>query len=363
MKALTLLTFFTFLCTCTFGGLSNHVSAQTLDPKLDYSVTNIAFIKGKNGFLIDSITISTSLDTTPYGFPFPGDTLYFDLTIFDPYDELTIKTFADNHSFNPKSCWIEAPYANITLSIDAGRTKIDNITYSYVHQWYENKIAKLRKAKNLKYLKEELKWTGISQASNLMSVKFLETFFDMPNLTRADFQELKKRASEFFPTKILRHPWMKPMRQKIKLAGSKLPGPLNNYPLRSKTGETVLLNRPTTDYYVLNVYRYSDPKSQRQHEKIRKLYQQDSLFQFAPVVSVDTEESTALWRLYVNDGDFGWPHFLDAFTKGKSLVARLKYDRSPYYLLVNKKNQTEGIYDDLESLVRAIRYRQRLKPS
>lgn len=344
-----------------FNGLCTSIIGQTLDPKLEYETTSLAFTKGKTGFLIDSIAISTSLFPEPYGFSFSEDTVFVDLPIFPPYDQLTIETFAAGQPFKSQSCWIDGPYADIRLSIDAGRTRIDAIDYSYVNIWYQNTVARIQQIKNLDELKKFLMWEGIAQSGNLTSAKFLTTFFELPNLTRADLRELKRRVAELFPVRIIRHPWLNPVRQKIKLATSSLPGPLNRFPLRNLTGETIRLRRPTTEYYVLNMYRHSDPLSQQQHEKIQQIYQQDSLFQFAPLVSIDTDESTSLWHLYVKEGDFSWPHFQDDFSKGKPLVSHLKYEGNPYFLLINDKDRIEGVYDNLERLLAAILYRQQLK--
>ncbi len=75
------------------------------------------------------------------------------------------------------------------------------------------------------------------------------------------------------------------------------------------------------------------------------------------MLSIDAGDSRALWRIYTKDGNFNWPHFHSDPTDPNSLVSKLDYGSGPYYLLVNKRNRIEGIYEDLDKLITAIRFR------
>lgn len=355
MKTLTLLAFFTCLYTC--------VSAQTPPPRLNQETTSLAFIKGQSSFIIDSITISTTLDAIPYGFSFSTDTLLLDVTIFSPLDYLSVETFGGDHSFGVQRCWVDGPFANIHLSIEAGRGQIDSVAYSYADDWFRSRVNYLKGVTSMSLLKGTLRYYATEQSENLMCAKFLSAYFELPNLSRKDLKGMKETAADLFPGKIFRHPWLAPIRQKIKLAGSNLPGRLERYSLLNSKGEPNRIQASGAGFYVLNFYRFSDPVAQNHHQTIQKVYQQDTLFQNIPIVSIDTEKNYPGWRSYVENENFAWPHYRSNQADPTSLAAKLKYSSSPFYLLINDRNRIEGIYDDLENLVRAMLYRQQLKPN
>ena len=136
-----LLTLFLILLFCTCGRAQSTTRA-----KLPRETTNVAFIKGDTGFIIDSIAVSTSLDTVPYGFPFTEDTLLLDISIFKPVDLVTVETFGGKHSFGPQRFWVDAPTANVYLSIQAGRGLIDSVSLSPRDKWYNQELRKISQA-------------------------------------------------------------------------------------------------------------------------------------------------------------------------------------------------------------------------
>jgi len=350
-KTLPLLFLLTLLCTCG--------RAQQLDVELLHTTTNVAFIKDKTGFIIDSITIRTSLDTTPYGFAFTGDTLMLDLTIFAPVDQITIETFGGGHPFGRQVFWVDAPTANVYLEIEAGRGKIGDIGLSPVDDWYEEQVVMIKMTRQPKLRKVNLRKSLYYTWDNLMAARFLEAYFNLPDLTREDIKVIALNLSGNFSANVLRHPWMEEVASKAKLMGSSAPGRLRKYDLTTPAGKTIQLERPQTDYYVLNFYRSSDPISQSHHRYIRDTPELDSIFQQVPLISINTEDGQAMWRLYLRDGAFGWPHFRSTSTKPNSLAKKLAhYDGGPYYVLINKQNRIEGLYDNLLQLAAAALMRQ-----
>lgn len=354
---LTLLTtlLLTLLCTC-----GRAQESRTFLIPTPPTTTNIAFIKGETGFIIDSIAVSTSLDTVPYGFPFPNDTLVLDINIFDPVDEVTIETFGGGHSFKQQRFWVDAPTANVYLSIKAGNGVVDSVSLSPVDTWYRQKIKEIREISQLELLKIAVGRAAYESRWNLMSTRFLMAYLDLPNLNRQDMEGLQFSLGFEVPLAILRHPSASEiMTRGLALIGNE-PGKLRKYPLITPSGKGIKLERPETDFYVLNLYRSDDPDSKKDHEIIQQAITKDSIFSSFPIISVNVGSSPALWRLYVRDGKFAWPHFWADPDDKKSLTDKLIYPYRPTYLLVNKQNKLEGCYHELDKLLAAVRWRNLL---
>ncbi|MEM9528334.1 MAG: hypothetical protein AAGA31_17100, partial [Bacteroidota bacterium] len=342
---------FTLLCTCGRAQTRRGVVARTN--------TNIAFIKGETGFIIDSIAVSTSLDTLPYGFAFTQDTLLLDISIFDPVDAVTIETFGGGHSFGEQGFWVDAPTANVYLSIEAGKGQVDSVGLSPANNWYLEKLKKISDAGQAELIKLAISTAYYESEWNLMGFRFLAAYMDLPNLTRADLNTLKLALAYQTPPPLFRHPWARALVRRGVILTSNAPGKLRKYPLITLNGKGIKLERPETDFYVLNLYRSDDPASQRDHQLIQEMLQQDSLLTSFPIISVNADNSQALWRLYVRDQKFSWPHFWSDPLDKNSLIEKLAYPRRPIYLLVNKYNKLEGYYHDLDKLFTAIRWRMK----
>jgi len=271
------LAFLFFVCTCG--------RAQSIDNKLPQDVSSVAFIKGNTGFLIDSIAISTSLDTVPYGFAFSNDTLLLDISIFSPVDELIIKTFSDGHSFKRSYCWIDAPSADIHLSIDAGRTAIDSVSLSPMDRWFRNKVTELQLSSGLLATKLSLQNSIIESSDLLMCASFIKAFQEMPNLTREDIFWLRKIVQEDIgPVK--RHPRFTPLLNRLRLLRSNLPGKLEKYELNDYQGKTVELATPKDQYYILNFYDARKAACRRDHQILQETIATDSTLTGVPIISI-----------------------------------------------------------------------------
>ncbi|MEM9260101.1 MAG: hypothetical protein AAGA62_10680, partial [Bacteroidota bacterium] len=155
------------------------------------------------------------------------------------------------------------------------------------------------------------------------------------------------------------HPWGRSLVTKAGALIRDAPTKLRRYPLITARGSGIKLKRPETDFYVLNLYRWDDPDSQRDQQVLQNVLTTDSIFSSFPIVSVNTGGSQALWRLYVRDMDFSWPHFWSDLDEDRSLPARLFFPTEPTYLLLNKQNRIEGYYNDLDKLFAAIRWRMK----
>ncbi|MFT5998400.1 MAG: hypothetical protein ACI81P_000853 [Neolewinella sp.] len=350
MRLLTLtLALITFLCTCG--------RAQTTPDKLPRDETNVAFIKGKTGFIIDSLTIRTTLDTVPYSFAFPNDTLLLDISIFKPADELTLETFAGGHSFGRRSCWVDAPTADVYLSVTAGRNTIDSVGLSPINRLYRREVATIRAMKDPTLVKKAIGEAIYQYSELLFAADFLNAFADLPNLNRIDIEGVKYLLRDEIG-RVKSHPRFEAPRKKIKLLASRLPGKLDKYELSSVTGQSVTLETPNKSFYILNLYDSSSAACRKEHELIANSLATDSLFIGVPIFSISQEKSEKAWRDYVSKGGFSWPHYYEDQAAKRRLFEELQLYPDGTYVLINKRNLIEGVYNDVSKLAAALMWRR-----
>jgi len=355
MKSLptALLALLTFLGTCA--------SAQNVVDKLPRDVSNVAFIKGNTGFLIDSIAISTSLDTIPYGFAFPDDTLLLDISIFRPVDELTVKTFSGGHSFKSSYCWIDAPSADVYLSIDAGRTVIDSVSLSPTNRWFKSKVTELQLSRSLPATKFSLQSSIVESYDLLICAVFIKIFQELPNLTREDIFWLRKIVQEDIgPVK--RHPWFTPQLDRLKLLRSNLPGKLEKYELSDYQGKAAELTTPKGQYYVLNFYDARKAVCRHDQQVLQKLLAIDSIFTDVPIISITQGDYATAWHNYIEQGNFTWPHYREVVSPNKpGLYEKMALYPASTYVLLNKQNKIVGVFDNLSKLTASLQFRRQTK--
>ena len=352
MKSVLTLSLITLLCTCG--------RAQSTPPgPLSRGETSVAFIKSKaTGFLIDSISIRTSLDPRPYGFAFPDDTLLLDIAIFRPVGELTLETFVRGKSFGRQSCWVDPPSADVHLSVNAGRGIIDSVGLSPMDNWYRREMSKIKRAPSIDYAKEMLSLAIYNSSESLMTVPFLELYANLPNLTRLDVDRFNDLLFPI-PKQVRLHPRFRPLAAKIKVM-RRFNGNLSRYELVNTKGETERVITPETDYWVLNIYDATTTKAREDHLLIRRAIELDSLFDGVPVISVGSKASEEAWLSYQNTNNFPWPHYRERPTKKAGLVEKAGLYPGATYLLLNMQDRVEGVYDNIYSLEAAILYRKRV---
>ncbi len=350
---LTLLALFTFLCTCA--------SAQSVIDKLPRDVSSVAFIKGNTGFLIDSIAISTSLDSLPYGFPFPGDTLLLDISIFRPVDELTVRTFSSGHSFEHSYCWIDAPSADVYLSIDAGRTVIDSVSLSPTDRWFRRKVIELKLTGDLQAAKLHLQNSIFESYDLLLCAAFIEAYQALPNLSREDIFWLRRTVQEDIgPVK--RHPRFTPLLNRLKLLRSNLPGKLDKYDLRDFQGKAAELPSHKGQYYVLNLYDARKAACRRDHQLLQEMMASDSILTGTPIISVTQGDYVTAWHNYVSNGNFSWPHYREVASPTKpGLHEKMALYPASTYVLLNEQNKIVGVFDTLDKVLTSLLVRRQTK--
>lgn len=356
MKSLpiALLALFTFLCTCA--------SAQNVIDKLPRDVSSVAFIKGNTGFLIDSIAISTSLDTIPYGFAFPGDTLVLDISIFRPVDELTVKTFSSGHSFKHSYCWIDAPSADVYLSIEAGRTVIDSVSLSPTDRWFRRKVIELKLSGSLNAAKLYLQNSIFESYDLLICAVFIEAYQELPNLSREDIFWLRRTVrEEIGPVK--RHPRFTPLLDRLRLLHSNLPGRLEKYDLRDYQGNKVELTAPKDQYYILNFYDARKAACRRDQQILQDVITTDSIFTDVPIIRITQGDYVTAWHNYIKQGNFSWPHYREDISSTKpGLYEKMALYPASTYVLLNKQSKIVGVFDNLRQLSAAVVYRKQEEP-
>lgn len=349
MKTVLTVAFLTLLCTC--------VSAQKNLAKLPRNACSVALIKGKTGYLIDSVSLRTTLDTVPYGFSFPGDTLFLDVSIYDPIDELTLETFAGTHSFGRRSCWVDAPSADVYLSVQAGRTVVDSVGLSPVDRLFRQELDKINAQTSPKSIKFFVLATMNLFFDTPIAADFQAAYLDMITLNRADLRALALNLEERTPP-AKRHPRFTDPDKKFRLMNSRLPGRLSRYTLRDTAGRIAILDTPKDKYYILNLYNSTRPSSRRNHRMIAATLAADSLFAGIPIISVSNEPSPEEWSAYVREGAFGWPHYHEPELARKKRSEKMMLYPEGTYLLINKDNLIEAVCSDLQLLASALVWRR-----
>ena len=320
-------------------------------------VTSIAFIKGKNGYLIDSIALSTSLDTLPYAFSFPGDTLFLDVSILNPVDELTITTFAQGHSFGPQACWVDGPSADVHLSIASGKSVVDSVSLSPIETWFRKELLMLVAIQDPDQTKIALEETIFNSLDILPSATFLKVYLNMPNL---DQEGLRNFYYDLYQDigYIRRHPSYQPLLAKLRLLGSGA-GKLSKYEVFLPDGKATSIKPSGTDYYVLNFYDAKTASIREEHQAIQASLQTDSLFIKVPIISITNHQDVDAWQQYVQEGEFRWPHYREAAGLPNSRTEKLAFYPGTTYVLINRRNRIEGVYKNLQQLVSAVLWRQK----
>jgi len=350
MKSVITLILTILLCTC--GLAQNNLN------KLPRDESSVAFIKGETGFLIDSITIRTSLDTLPYGFAFPDDTLILDISIFRPADELTLETFAGDHSFGRNHCWVDAPSADVYLSVQSGRNVIDSVGLSPLDRLLREEVAKIQAQTNPKTIKLLLLSSMDLFWGTPIAADFQAAYLEMFNLSRADLRIMGLNLQER-PGPANRHPRFKEPGRKFRLMSSRLPGKLSKYDLNDKDGQPVEVERPKNQFYVINFYDSGTSASRRDHKIIAQSMATDSLFTGIPIISVSKENPAKTWQRYVREGNFSWPHYHENQASKRKLTKKMQLYPTNTYILLNKQNLIEGVYDDVVKLASALVWRKK----
>jgi len=350
MKPLLTLAFVSLLCTC--------VRAQNRIDKLPRDLVNVAFVKGATGRLIDSLTVRTTLDTVPYGFAFPNKSLFLDVSIFDPADELTLETFSRGSSFGRARCWVDGPTADVHLSVRSGRNVIDSVSLSFVDRMYREEFAKTRALESHNEIKKSLGSSAYNYYDLLFAADFLIAYADLPNLRRWDVERLAfTLRSEV--SRVIRHPRFDEVRKKGRLMGGILPGNLRKYDLWNANGEPVRLNTPKNKNYVLNFYSSTQPDCTREHQLIASSLATDTLFDGVELISISGERKIAAWQHYAQEGNFKWQHYHEDVSAKRKLTEKLAFYPACTYVLINDHNLIEGIYDNVLKLAAALDWRQK----
>ncbi|MFK8164989.1 MAG: hypothetical protein AB8H12_21255 [Lewinella sp.] len=343
MKSLILsLAFFTLLCT--------GVRAQIVYPDpLKFDKASIAFIKGSESRYIDSIAINTSTDKVPYGFAFPADTLLLDIKLLLPVDELTIETFARGRSFGKSTCWVDPPSADVYLSVTAGQMSIDSVGLSEVDKWYRKKVQTILALQGLDLRKFELARTISIWVEDLVVLRFVEAYLGMPNLTQNDAYELwRTLADRSDPVRA--HPSFAPLLAHAKLLGSQKPAFFKKLEFQDAKRRKRALPEPESEFFLLEIYQRDNPVSQKNHDALMESPAIDSVLQKMSIISLTSEDSPALWSLYVKDRKFKWLHGLHVPNKKVPSLDRWAIFPNSTYLLVNKKFNVIGAYPSLERM-------------
>ncbi|MEM6770399.1 MAG: hypothetical protein AAF597_07450 [Bacteroidota bacterium] len=361
MSKLLYLVCLTFLCTSVRASPEPVERAQIPNARVgDDTACSIALIKAAHPFPADSFTLRTSLDTVPYGFAFDQDTILLDVTIFPPVDELSVELFRAGKSFGSYGFWVDAPSANVHLSVRDGQTRVDSVTLSGVDTWYWEQMKELSGEKRLTVLADRLAELADLTGDNLMSLTFADGLISLPNVTSGHIYGLREGLLPNVPFLLKRHPRYTRLKERIALNGRRV-GNFDRLGFISPAGKPLRLKLPEKpNFYVLNLYTSDNARAVKDHQAIRDTPFLDSLFtQVAPMISISNDPSPALWRLYVRDNNFKWPHYVEASQEVTTLSGNIPFQERPVYLLMNHRHRVVGVYFKLTSVVNTVRWKER----
>lgn len=347
MKFLVLtLALTSFACTC---GRAQIVKGEPLK----FENASIAFIKNPDSGPIDSIAISTSIDKVAYGFSFTQDTLLMDVEVLLPIDELTIETFANGQPHGKGTCWVDPPSANVHLSVSEGKGSVDSVGLSEVDRWYQEKVQAILLLQNLNSRKSELSRAIYNSGDDLITVRFIEAYLKMPNLTAQEAYYLREAMKIRFEG-ILEHPDFQRLSPQINLLAVQRPALLKKLVFQDVKRRQKTLPNPTTDFFLLEIYDGNSPISQENHRALLQSKGIDSLLQEVPMVSLVREESHALWSLYVKDHRFKWPHGMHVPNKKVPSLAKWAIFPNSTYLLIDKRFNLIGVYSSPQRMALGV---------
>ena len=104
------------------------------------TTTQLTFVKGERGFIIDSISVQTSRMTRPTGHRLRNSAVTFDQTIVAPVDYLVVRAFAGGVPLGGTRLWVDGPDAWVQLNVDAGRVYATAVRGSGVETWYRGQL-------------------------------------------------------------------------------------------------------------------------------------------------------------------------------------------------------------------------------
>lgn len=346
------------LLTILFTVLSLNVKGQSPPDRQGFiSVTTLSFIKPEiKGLPADSLVLSTSLDEKLYGFPFLKDTLVLDVNTFPPVDELSIELFRKGRSLGRKKIWVGGAYADVYLSLRKYRTNVDSVTGSTAHTWYQEQLDILRRARWPERLSRELLHSASITRDGLMALAFANTALDLPTMTSYKLDEIRNSLVPSFSPIVRAHPRYTAFIERVNIIDKKPPN-FKRYNFLNAAGAPARVVLPAdADFYVIDLYQADHPISRRVHQQIANSPVLDSLFtQVAPMISISSDASPALWGLYVKDNDFGWQHLIEDVKDRKRFSDRIALPHRPVFLLVSSNHRIFGAYYNFGALVNVIR--------
>lgn len=346
MRTLTFLALLTLCCTC--------VRAQNvLAEPLKFESASIAFIKNSGSLPIDSLSISTSVDKVAYGFSFLRDTLLLDVKVLLPVEELTIETFAAGRSYGKQTCWVDPPTANVYLSATENEGRVDSVGLSLVNKWYDAKVEEILTFKGLEPRKYALGRAILESGEDLIVTRFIEAYLRMPNLKPDEAYYLWQAMDVRFAP-IRSHPDFKRLYEQVSIFDTYKRRWLKNLTFQDVKGRKRRLPKPTTDFFLLEIYDRSHLVSRQNHEALQESPVVDSLLNRVPMISLTNEESPALWGLYITDNKFKWLHGLHLPDRTMPSLAELAVFPHSTYLLINKRFKLIGVYPDLDSMAAGV---------
>ena len=114
------------------------------------------------------------------------------------------------------------------------------------------------------------------------------------------------------------------------------------------------LPKPATELFLLEIYHRDSSTSQENHDILMQSPVIDSLLQKMPIISLTSEESPALWSLYVKDRKFKWLHGLHVPNKKVPSLERWAIFPNSTYLLMNEKFNIIGAYPSLQRMAAGV---------
>lgn len=326
--------------------------------KLPVKPTIISFIKNPDGFIIDRLSVRTSLGTTDFDISWSGDSLTEEVNICLPVDELFVETFAGGRSLGVATCWVDRPRAKVYLSVFAGKTRIDSVGISTIDAEFRTKFIELGKQQGYAERKSALSRAIMSSKSDLTLAPFLARYLELPNLSIKNAINMQKYLN-FASPRIHKHPYLAPLLKRLKLLAKFRQKRLLKYEFQPPQGRPQKLIKPRSSFIVLNFYRSDDPQSRKDHQEMQNSPALDSLLREVPFISIAQDVNEEYWESYQSGNKFKWPHWLEVANKHGKASERLAVFEGPTYVLLDENFFLHGIYPDLSLLAQSIYLRTR----
>ncbi|NJC26999.1 hypothetical protein [Neolewinella antarctica] len=329
---------------CTVGAQS---AALRTSPKI------ITFVKSPTGKLIDSLVFRTSTEERATGISFRGDSLQTKIAVIPLVDELLIAAYADGNYLGDAACWIDEPAARIHLSVFAGRVRVDSVDRGIYHRNFQRTLQNLRALTTETQLKVGYLTAAAEYTQTIITSLFMEQFMRLPTFTNEDRDNVDLFL-QMNTSLVSTHPYFDNIYGRLNILYDNRGVVTRRRGYLDPLGKPVNYELPKAPAYLVNFYYSTDPNAPLQHQQIQDLIVNAGQYPGLHAFSISTEPSLAVWKNYVRENRFSWPHLLEPPNSKFPLSVDLAQLPGNIFILLDKRRRPIGVYDSVDLLVRGL---------